>query len=94
MWAVAPSPWVYELPWDVDPAMIPTAVPGGFVMIGQSGKLLAAVLADNQLDVRVSNIVRCRPPENRDPTAAEMEACSVWLTAEVAAMPNERPDFV
>jgi uracil-DNA glycosylase family 4 len=41
------------------------------------------------VDCRVTNAVRCVPPENK-PTTAEVKACGRFLAAEIAAMPNLR----
>lgn len=41
------------------------------------------------VDCRLTNAVRCVPPENR-PTAAETNTCRPFLSAEIAAMPNLR----
>lgn len=57
----------------------------GKVFQGRAGKLLDRIL--QKLDmadmVYITNAVRCRPPENRDPTAAELEACHYYLKREI-----------
>jgi DNA polymerase len=66
----------------------------GEPFVGRSGGILDDALADSGLsraDVRITNCVRCRPPENRDPHAAELENCREYLAAEVAAVD---PDLV
>jgi len=66
----------------------------GEPFVGRSGNVLDDALADNGLaraDVRITNCVRCRPPENRDPSDAELENCRSWLDAEVAAVD---PDLI
>lgn len=58
----------------------------GEPFVGRSGDILDEVLRDNGLDrtdVRITNTVRCRPPDNRDPTAAEVENCRPYLVAEI-----------
>lgn len=58
----------------------------GRPFVGAAGKFLAEMLADikmNREDVYITNIVKYRPPENRDPTAAEIAACSKWLAEEI-----------
>ena len=53
---------------------------------GRSGKLLdeLMVAAGIQRDrAFVTSIVKCRPPENRDPKAAEIVACRMWLESQV-----------
>ena len=54
---------------------------------GRSGAILDAALAAAGLRrdaVRITNCVRCRPPENRDPRVAERANCAPYLTAEIA----------
>ena len=58
----------------------------GRPFIGAAGKFLAEMLADINMkreDVYITNIVKYRPPENRDPSAAEIAACSAWLEEEI-----------
>jgi DNA polymerase-1 len=51
---------------------------------GASGKRLRAELAANDLTkVFITNTVRCRPPDNRKPTAAEIKACREYLDYEI-----------
>lgn len=53
---------------------------------GRSGKLLRATLAENGFPdgtYYLTNIVKCRPPENRNPTPDEIEACSGWFLEEL-----------
>ena len=66
----------------------------GRPFVGRSGDVLddalrAAGLA--RTDVRITNCVRCRPPENRDPSADELANCRDHLDAEAAAVD---PDLV
>lgn len=54
----------------------------GEPFVGRAGKLLDDMLAMIGLDrtqVYIANIVKCRPPQNRDPLPAESEACMPWL---------------
>lgn len=56
----------------------------GLPFVGPSGQLLNRLLGEIGLrreDVYVSNVVRCRPPGNRDPQPDEIEACSGWMKA-------------
>ena len=58
----------------------------GEPFVGRSGKVLDEKLRDVGLErdaVRITNCVRCRPPENRDPVAAELANCRPWLEAEI-----------
>jgi uracil-DNA glycosylase family 4 len=57
----------------------------GMPFAGRSGKLLRAVLAENGFPdgtYYLTNTVKCRPPDNRDPTPSEIAACSGWLSEE------------
>jgi DNA polymerase len=61
----------------------------GEPFVGRSGAVLDEALRDNGLaraDVRITNCVRCRPPENRDPTTTELENCKGYLAAELEAL--------
>lgn len=54
----------------------------GRPFVGAAGHLLDELLAGIGLDrskVFITNVVRHRPPENRDPLPEEVEACDVWL---------------
>ena len=83
----------------------------GKPFVGRSGqyldKQLAAVGLSREKDLYIANIVKCRPPHNRDPLPEEQEACLPWLRAQtalirpkiivclgrIAAMKIIRPDF-
>lgn len=59
----------------------------GMPFMGQAGKLLDTLLESIQLkrdDVYITNIVKFRPPDNRDPTLAEKKACLPFLEQEIA----------
>ena len=54
----------------------------GIPFVGPAGKLLDDMLAMIDLDrskVYIANIVKCRPPKNRDPLSDEQDACIGWL---------------
>ena len=54
----------------------------GEPFVGPAGKLLDTMLELIDLDrtkVYIANVVKCRPPRNRDPETLEQEACSEWL---------------
>ncbi|MBW4419392.1 MAG: uracil-DNA glycosylase [Myxacorys californica WJT36-NPBG1] len=59
----------------------------GLPFTGKSGQLLEKILASVNLttenDVFISNIVKCRPPENRVPTTDEANACSGYLKEQI-----------
>ena len=61
----------------------------GEPFVGRAGKLLDAMLAAIGLgrgDVYIANIVKCRPPRNRDPHADEITACSSYLKRQIEAV--------
>jgi uracil-DNA glycosylase family 4 len=61
----------------------------GEPFVGRSGDVLTEALRDRRLarrDVRITNCVRCRPPENRDPTVEERENCREYLEEEIEAV--------
>jgi len=59
----------------------------GEPFVGQAGKLLDAMLAGIGLkrgdDVYIANVLKCRPPGNRNPEAAEVAQCSPFLRRQV-----------
>jgi DNA polymerase len=59
----------------------------GRPFVGRSGKLLDRLLDEEiglaRSAVYIANVVKCRPPGNRDPLPDEIEACRPWLTAQV-----------
>ncbi|MFB6152996.1 MAG: uracil-DNA glycosylase family protein [Halodesulfurarchaeum sp.] len=58
----------------------------GEPFVGRSGEILDVTLQDHGLDrdrVRITNCVRCRPPDNRDPTAEELANCLGYLEREL-----------
>jgi DNA polymerase len=59
----------------------------GLPFVGQAGKLLDKLLDEIGLarsDVFVANVLKCRPPDNRDPHPNEIQACSDYLRQQVA----------
>jgi uracil-DNA glycosylase family 4 len=54
----------------------------GLPFVGQAGKLLDTLLGEiglTRAEVFVTNVLRCRPPGNRDPHPVEIENCQEWL---------------
>jgi uracil-DNA glycosylase family 4 len=55
----------------------------GLPFVGQAGKLLDKLLAEIGMDrahgVFITNVLKCRPPDNRDPHPHEIEACQHYL---------------
>lgn len=62
----------------------------GEPFVGQAGKLLDAMLASLGIargdKVYIANAVKCRPPGNRTPEAAEMAACRPWLERQITLL--------
>ena len=61
----------------------------GRPFVGRAGKLLDKMLEEiglNREKVFITNIVKCRPPENRRPTTQETEACSPYLHQQIEAI--------
>ena len=61
----------------------------GRPFIGPAGQLLTELLASigwGREDVFITNVVKCRPPGNRDPLPDEAEACSGYLERQEAAL--------
>lgn len=58
----------------------------GEPFVGQAGKLLTELLGSIGLtrgDVYIGNVVKCRPPGNRDPLPEEIEACAPFLFRQI-----------
>jgi DNA polymerase len=58
----------------------------GLPFVGQAGKLLDRLLGEIGLErgqVFVANILKCRPPGNRDPQPGEIEACQGYLWRQI-----------
>ena len=61
----------------------------GRPFVGAAGKFLDQLLAQagvTRADVWIGNVVKCRPPENRDPLPAELSACDVHLERQIEAI--------
>jgi uracil-DNA glycosylase family 4 len=59
----------------------------GHPFVGPAGRLLDELLAAIDLDrskVYITNVVKCRPPGNRDPLPHEIEACAPYLERQLA----------
>jgi len=64
----------------------------GKPFVGASGKFLTELLGKAGLareDVFITNVVKCRPPSNRDPLPDEIHACSLYLERQIAAIDPE-----
>ena len=65
----------------------------GKPFIGESGKIIREIFKHNKLHNKtyITNLVKCRPPKNRTPTAAEIKACKPYLEEELALL---KPEYV
>ena len=67
----------------------------GMPFVGRAGDLLTAILQRgggiNREKVYITNVVKCRPPENRNPSLTEQSACSEYLEAQLLLL---RPKVV
>ena len=59
----------------------------GLPFVGRAGKLLTQLLneigLDRERDVYIANVLKCRPPGNRDPLPTEIRACSPYLMKQI-----------
>jgi uracil-DNA glycosylase len=61
----------------------------GEPFVGKAGQLLTRMIEAmgfRREDVYIANVVKCRPPENRNPEPDEIEACEPFLRAQLAAI--------
>jgi len=61
----------------------------GRPFVGQAGKFLDELLAEagyKREEVFIANVVKCRPPGNRDPLPEELAACSRYLDRQIEAI--------
>ena len=61
----------------------------GEPFVGRAGKLLDAMLfalGHARRDVYIANVVKCRPPENRDPAPEEADCCAPYLERQIALL--------
>lgn len=61
----------------------------GRPFVGQAGKFLDELISHagyQRQDVFITNVVKCRPPENRDPLPDELTACAVYLDQQIATI--------
>lgn len=66
----------------------------GKPFVGKAGQLLTAILESAKIQrnsIFITNTVKCHPPENRDPTKEEAQACSEYLEAQLMLI---HPDIV
>ena len=73
----------------------------GRPFVGAAGKFLDQLFASigmKREQVYITNVVKHRPPNNREPLPAEIAACSIWLDRQIRANPSQndcypRPSF-
>jgi DNA polymerase len=61
----------------------------GLPFVGPAGKLLTRIIQSVDLKreaVYIANIIKCRPPQNRDPLTDEAAACRPWLDGQIATV--------
>ncbi len=61
----------------------------GEPFVGRAGKLLdnmLSVIDLNRSNIYISNIIKCRPPSNRDPLHVEQDACIAYLYEQIALL--------
>ena len=66
----------------------------GEPFVGRAGELLDKIISAMGLEreqVYIANIVKCRPPENRNPTPEEMAACLPYLKRQIEVL---QPDVI
>jgi len=66
----------------------------GEPFVGRAGKLLDKILAAIDLDrsqVYITNILKCRPPNNRDPQESEVRCCENYLKQQIALI---KPNYI
>ena len=66
----------------------------GIPFVGRAGQLLNQLLAGvglSRTDVYICNVLKCRPPGNRDPEPAEAETCSPYLLTQLSLI---NPDIL
>jgi uracil-DNA glycosylase len=59
----------------------------GEPFVGAAGQLLNRMLEEigvRRGDVYIANVIKCRPPGNRDPLPEEVDACTPWLREQIA----------
>jgi DNA polymerase len=66
----------------------------GEPFVGRAGQLLNKIIAAMGMtreEVYICNILKCRPPQNRDPLPAEVECCEEYLRAQIALI---KPKYI
>ena len=66
----------------------------GIPFVGAAGQLLTRMLEGIGLtrdDVYIANVIKCRPPGNRDPQQDEIDSCTPWLVEQISRI---QPDVI
>jgi len=62
----------------------------GVPFVGRAGRLLTRMIEDGmglpRTSVYICNVLKCRPPDNRNPEPPEIAACRGWLEAQIDAV--------
>jgi DNA polymerase len=61
----------------------------GIPFVGRAGQLLTKIIEAIGLtrdDVYIANVIKCRPPENRNPEPDEVETCEPFLSRQIEAI--------
>lgn len=65
----------------------------GTPLVGRAGQLLTDIIEKGmgltRGDVAIANVMKCRPPENRDPLPAEKQLCTAWLDRQIELVQPE-----
>jgi uracil-DNA glycosylase family 4 len=66
----------------------------GRPFVGAAGKILDEMLSKagiSRRDVYITNVIKCRPPENRDPLPSEIQTCTLYLDRQIKII---KPKFL
>jgi len=61
----------------------------GKPFVGRAGQLLTKIIKAmnyERRDVHITNVVKCRPPNNREPNPGEIEACQAYLLEQIESI--------
>src|SRR5205085_11249696 len=65
----------------------------GVPFVGRAGQLLTDIITKGmglaRDEVWIANVLKCRPPDNRDPTPAEKTTCTPWLDRQIELLDPE-----
>ncbi len=61
----------------------------GRPFVGEAGQLLTDILSNlnlKRMEIYITNLIKCRPPDNRDPRPDEIKTCSSFLSTQIKAI--------